>query len=375
VKVLFVINSPWAFYNFRLNLAQAIKSNGYDVLVLMPFDDVYTPKIKKFFKVYDLYLSPNSINLFKDFYTLINMSIQITKIRPSLILAFTIKMNIYSSIVARFLSVPIFCNITGLGTVFISKNLIIKKIILYLYKFSLRYSNIVFFQNKTDKDFFLSKKIIPENRAKIIPGSGVDLAKFRKGRFSKKNKSYLVFLTISRLIIEKGIYELIDAIKIVKKKRPNLKIIFKILGTLDVNSSNPHSITIEEVRKWEKEEIVDYLGHTDNVEKYINQSDCVILPSYREGMPRSLLESFAMKVPVIATDVPGCADIVDNYKNGLLCKVRSSTDLADKIILMAEYSSQTRSEMGENGFLKIINNFDEKIVIDSYLKSINELHI
>jgi glycosyltransferase involved in cell wall biosynthesis len=178
-------------------------------------------------------------------------------------------------------------------------------------------------------------------------------------------------LLISRLLRDKGIYEYIEAIKLIKHRYPEKLIEFQLLG--DSKSSNRTAIKISELEDWINKSLVNYLGVTDQVENIISECHCVLLPSYREGMPRSILEAFAIGRPVIVSDVPGCRDIVDHKTNGLLCKVKSSEDLARKMITMMRISQDTRNKLAKNGRKKVESFFDEKIVIKAYLKVINDI--
>ena len=176
---------------------------------------------------------------------------------------------------------------------------------------------------------------------------------------------------ISRIIKDKGIYEYIDAIKIIKKSKIYNSVEFQLLG--EVNSDNNSSINKAELNEWINEGLINYLGVSDQVENIIAECNCVLLPSYREGMPRAVLEAFAIGRPAIVSDVPGCREIVDDAKNGLICQVKSSVDLAKKMVSIMELSDEDRFKYGENGRKKVESNFDEKIVINAYLKSINNI--
>ena len=234
-----------------------------------------------------------------------------------------------------------------------------------LYKIALGFNSKVFFQNKSDQRLFLENGLVAERITDLLPGSGVDLDKFIPVEKSIINNK-IIFLLIARLLKDKGLLEYIEAIKIIKDRYDNVE--FQILGAVD--SLNRTAINKEELQSWIDDKLVGYLGTADAVEKVISQCDCVLLPSYREGTPRSLLEACAMEKPIIATDVAGCRDIVDDGINGFLCKVKSPEDLADKIELMLNLSDNERLLMGKAGRKKIREQFDEKIVINRYLASI-----
>ena len=369
MKIAIVVNSAWAAYNFRLNLALAINSEGHEVIFIIPYDSEYSKKLKKKFECHNLYLDSKGLNPFKDLKTFINLLGIYKKVKPDIVCHFTVKPNIYGSIAARVFKVSSLNNITGLGTLFISRNFA-TYVAKLLYRFSLSFSKKVFFQNTEDLNYFLQNKLICKSNSAVLPGSGVDLEKF-KFSTTAVQKDKFVFLLISRLLRDKGIYEYIEAIRIIKRRYPEKSIEFQLLGEVGVN--NRTAIKVSELEAWVNDDLICYLGVTDQVEKVISGSDCVVLPSYREGMPRSILEAFAVGRPAIVSDVPGCRDIVEHKINGLLCKVKSPTDLARKMITMMRISHEYRYKLSEKGRKKVECFFDEKIVIDPYIQSINNI--
>ena len=369
MKIAIVTNSSWSAYNFRFNLARAFIEDGNDVIFIIPFDNDYSEKLKKSFKCHNLSIDPKSINPLKDLKTFFNLLRVYSQVKPDVICHFTIKLNIYGSIAARYFNIPSVANITGLGTLFIKKN-IITYFSEFLYKLSLIFTYKTFFQNIEDLNYFLKKKIITKANTELLPGSGVDLDKFQFSPLLINNDKF-VFLLISRLLRDKGIYEYIEAIKLIRHRYPEKLIEFQLLG--DAKSNNKTAIKISELEDWINKSLVNYLGVTDQVENIISECHCVVLPSYREGMPRSILEAFAIGRPVIVSDVPGCRDIVDHKTNGLLCKVKSSEDLARKMITMMRISQDIRNKLAKNGRKKVESLFDEKIVIKAYLKVINDI--
>ena len=367
MKIAIVVNSAWAAYNFRSNLATGFEYAGYEVIFVIPYDGNYSKKLQEKFQCYDLYLNAKSLNPIQDIKTLISLLYIYKQADLDIVCHFTIKPNIYGSIAARALGMPSINNITGLGTLFIRKSLA-TYVAKLLYRLALSFSNLVFFQNIQDQKYFLDNKLVRKSKSRLIPGSGVDLERFKLFKpIIKKGK--FIFLLIARLLRDKGVYEFIDAIRMIKKNYPEILLEFQILG--EVGADNRTAIQKSELEGWIKDDLVKYLGVSDKVERVIAQCDCVVLPSYREGMPRSVLEAFAMEKPVIVSDVPGCVDIVDHQVNGLICKVKSSTDLAEKMVNMFSMSEKMRQEMGLNGRSKVVNFFDEKIIIDAYIKSIN----
>lgn len=305
-------------------------------------------------------------NPIKDSALILELTMLYRRHRPDIILHYTIKPNIYGSIAARMVGIPVINNVCGLGTVFLKKNLV-SKIATWLYKFSFTYPDKVFFQNQSDLDLFIRERMIREEITDLVPGSGIDLDAFPPCAWTRNQ--HFQFLMISRLIIDKGIYEYIEAIRILRKE--GIPARFAILGALD--EDHKRGIRRSELDEWVQEGLIDYLGMTEDVSPYIQAADCIVLPSYREGTPRTLLEAASSARPIIATRVPGCQDVVEDKHNGLLCDVRNAHDLAGKMKLMTMLDKETLRQWGENGRKKVENEFAEEIVIRKYIQSIDEL--
>jgi glycosyltransferase involved in cell wall biosynthesis len=365
-KVAICLNTSWNIYNFRLNLARALKNTGYEVVLIAPYDK-YSELLKKEFEYYDIYMNNKGTNPIQDLKTLIEFYKLFKKIKPDIILNYTIKPNIYGNIAAHFLGIKTINNIAGLGILFVNEG-IITKIAKWLYKISQKNSSKIFFQNREDYEIFIKEKIVDKNKCDILPGSGIDTIKFTP--IERKKDGIFRFLLLSRMLWEKGVGEYVEAAKIIKQKYKNVE--FQLLGFLDTD--NRSAISKEQMDKWVKEGYVTYLGVSDNVKEVIAQADCIVLPSYyREGTPRTLLESASMAKPIITTDNVGCHNVVDDGINGYLCKTKNIQDLVNKMEKMLNLSEEARKKMGEAGRKKMIKEFDEKIVINKYLQTIKEL--
>lgn len=306
-------------------------------------------------------------NLVRDLQLIFNFYTIYKKITPDVILHFTIKPNIYGSMAAGILKIPVVNNITGLGTVFLKDN-ILQFISTIMYKIAFLNVKKVFFQNTYDKNLFIQKNIVTETNVDILPGSGVDTKKFSPMN-KTRSSTQIIFLLIARVIRDKGIIEYVEAAKKIKKNYNNVE--FQILGQLGV--INRSAIKKEEVDLWHHMNLVNYLGTNDDVRGYIANADCVVLPSYREGTSKTLLEAASMAKPIIATNVPGCNNIVSHFENGLLCEVKNSRDLAEKMEYMLKLPLSEREKMGKKGRNKMIASFEETIVIDKYLKEIESI--
>jgi glycosyltransferase involved in cell wall biosynthesis len=364
-SIVIISNTSWSIYNFRFNLAKFLQNNNYDIICIAP-KDKYSSYLAESFTYYDIFIDNKGVNPINDSKILYQLYKLYKKIQPDIVLNFTIKPNIYSSIIARILSIPTISNITGLGTVFI-KQTIITKLVKRLYKFALQKNYKIFFQNSDDKELFNANNLINMKYVDVLPGSGIDTTKFIPIQ-TNINENFM-FLFIGRLLKDKGIYEFIDAIKIVQQNYPN--ILFQVVG--DIDNKNNTSITQENLNQWIDNKLIEYYRFSDDIASYIANADCVLLPSYREGTPRVLLEAASMEKPLISTNVPGCRNVVDDGVNGFLCEVKNSKDLANKMEKMLNLSKEERQKMGKRGREKMIKEFDEKIVIDKYLQTIKEI--
>ncbi len=369
-KIAISINTSWNIYNFRLGLIKALQKEGFEVYAIAPKDDYSNQLDELGVKHIDIFISNKGTNPIEDIKTIWQYYKIYKKLKPDIALHYTIKPNIYGTIGARLAGVKVINNISGLGTVFLNDS-ISSKIARNLYKIALIFSKKVFFQNPHDRELFIKNKLVKKSKTDLVPGSGIDTRKFKP--LEKENKGgKFKFLFIARLVKDKGIIEYVEAARIIK----NLK--FKIENYIDIEfqilgafyPGNPTAITKEQMGKWIEKGVINYLGVSDSVQDFIKKSDCVVLPSYREGLSRVLLEAASMAKPIITTDTPGCKDVVDDGINGFLCKVKDSKDLAKKMKKMLNLSKYERINMGKVGREKIINEFDEKIVIKKYLETI-----
>ena len=289
------------------------------------------------------------------------------EIKPDLICSFTIKPNLYAAIAAQKYEIPVVAGVTGLGTAFLSKNLL-NKIVVRLYKFAFKHIGCVFFQNNDDKNIFEQLKTTPNSAMNFaLPGDGVDLAKFKYVGLTESSSTTFIFS--GRLLWDKGLGELVAAIKIVKQKYPATQL--KIIGNYFLG--NPTAISESQISQWENEGLIKYLGMVDNVSDVIAQSDCVVLPSYREGMPRSILEASSMGKPVITVNSIGCKDAVNDGITGFIAQVKDVDSLATAMIRFMELAFNKKVEMGLQGRYKMEREFDQTIVVNKYLEVVKQL--
>ena len=366
-KIVICLNTSWNIYNFRLNLAISLKKAGFEVVLVAPHDR-YSDILKEEFEYHHIYMNNKGTNPKEDIKTLIEFYKLYKQIKPDIVLNYTIKPNIYGNIACSLLNIKTINNISGLGTVFIKESFI-TKVVKWLYRYSLGKSSKVFFQNSDDRDLFVENTLVSFDKCDLVPGSGIDTDKFKPIKLEKKDDDTFKFLLIARMLWDKGVGEYVEAAKIIKEKYQNVE--FQLLGSLD--AVNNTTISKEQMELWVNAGLVNYLGVIDDVKEFIKKADCIVLPSYREGTPRTLLESASMAKPIVTTNTVGCKEVVDDGVNGYLCKVRNAGDLADKMERMINLSENERKIMGEAGRKKMINEFDEKIVIDKYLEAIEKI--
>lgn len=366
-KIAIVSNVSWNLYNFRLSLMKAMQDEGYEVIAIAAYDEYSQKIIDAGFEFYDININAQGINPFEDIKTMLNFYKLFKEIAPDYVCQYTIKPNIYGSFAAKILNIKTINNIAGLGNLFIKEGPV-TKVAKFLYKISQSNVDKVFFQNRDDFSFFIDQGIVNPAKCDILPGSGVDTKRFRPTY--KEACPTIRFLHISRMIWEKGIGEYVEAARLIKSKYSNAE--FCLLGFLDVE--NPGAISREQMNQWIEEGVINYLGVSDNVDEVIATADCVVLPSYyREGTPKTLLESASSAKPIITTDNVGCRDVVDDGVNGYLCEPRSAEDLAEKIEMFMDLTPYEREEMGTKSRIKVKREFDESIVINKYLEALEEV--
>jgi glycosyltransferase involved in cell wall biosynthesis len=366
MRIAIVLNTSWNIYNFRMNFVQALIANGHEVHTIAPVDDYTHFLTEAGCTHHKVRMDSRGANPIKDSALIVELYSIYRKVKPDVVLHYTIKPNVYGTLAASLLRIPVINNVCGLGTVFLKNNLV-SAIAIFLYKISFRFANKVFFQNPDDLKLFTDKKLVPAEAVDLLPGSGIDLKKFEPVNF-KRNKKF-TFLMISRLISDKGVFEYIDAIK--KLQASGVDAHFQVLGAMDPR--HKRGIKTEIIEDWINTGTIEYLGTTNNVHKFIAQADCIVLPSYREGTPRTLLEAASSSKPIIATDVPGCNHVVKHDFNGFLCKLKDADDLAEKMKSMSKLEDETLKQFGINGRAKIEAEYDESVVINKYLAALSSV--
>ncbi len=346
MKIIILAGYTPSLVNFRLQLIQDFIKRNYEVIACAP--EYHQPTIDKLqqmgvqFKQVNLYVT--SMNPFADILSLISLYKLFFKIKPDILFSYTIKPVIYGSIAARMAKIPkIYSLITGLGFSSGSKTFkqkaasFISKI---LYSIALKYNSCIFFQNNDDKSMFIQKKIISSNTiTQIVNGSGVDLDYFKYIPYIKKKN--FNFLLIARLLYDKGIAEYVESAKKIRSVYP--EIVFNLIGYF---YKSPNAISEAQINEWSSAGLINFIGKTDDVRPYLAECSVYVLPSYREGTPRSVLEAMAIGRPIITTDVPGCRETVVDGENGFLVKDHDPDSLT-KAMLKLYIDSSLPKKMGE----------------------------
>lgn len=367
LRIALVCNTAWAIYTYRHGLIRMLVARGAEVIVIAPHDRTVPLLEKMGCRYVPLAVASKGTNPRQDLGTLAALHRHYRALKPSLVFHYTIKPNIYGSIAAWLARTPSIAVTTGLGYVFIQKSRA-ASVAKRLYRFAFRFPREVWFLNRDDLATFTEAHLLAHpDRARLLHGEGVDLEHFAPAPLPGGDAP--VFILIGRLLWDKGVREYVEAARVVRTQYPKAR--FQLLGPLGVD--NPSAIGQADVDAWVREGVVEYLGEAHDVRPYIAAADCVVLPSYREGVPRTLMEASAMGRTIVATDVPGCRDVVADGKTGLLCAARDSASLAARLTQMIGLGPAGRAAMGARGRQKVIDEFDEQHVVERYKTTIRAL--
>jgi glycosyltransferase involved in cell wall biosynthesis len=368
MRILITSNTTWNIVNFRMGLVRALLASGHEVLCASPPDGYETTLQKLPIKFIPIHIDAKGTNPFHDIKLLYRYARLFYEENIDVVITYTIKPTIYAGIAAQLTGTRKIHVITGLGTAFLRKGWL-QWGVTQLYRIALRRSVRVFFQNSDDRALFLENTIVPAASTEIMPGSGVDTSHFSIAPMP--DAPPVRFLLIARMLWDKGIGEFIAALRQLRAEG------WPVEGTLlgFVGVDNPSAIPEATIRQWEAEGIVRYGGATTDVRPCIAKAHCVVLPSsYREGVPRSLLEAAAMGRPIITTDAPGCRDTVDPQVSGFLVPPKDALALAQAMRAFLRLAPEERSRMGLAGRAKIVAQFDEGMVIATYMRILAEMN-
>lgn len=362
-------NTAFAIANFRAGVIESLITAGHRVVVVAPEDTVYMPALREMgAECIPWSLSGRSTQPWRELMAVKELTGIYRKLRPDLAFHYTIKSVIYGAIASRRTGVPCVSVITGLGYVFLNRGWV-SRIAQALYARTLRWSKEVWFLNADDEETFRRLHLVEGLAVQRLPGEGVNMQHFAAPARAAGAGASRTFLMIARLLRDKGVVEYVEAARIVRKSCPSAR--FQLLGA--AGDDNPTAVSREQLDAWVAEGVVEYLGVVRDVRPNIVAADCVVLPSYREGAPRSLLEAASMGRALVATDVPGCRNVVVEQQSGLLCKPRDAQDLADKLLTIARLSDEALAVMGQQGQLHVAKHFDERAVVQLYLSAIERL--
>jgi glycosyltransferase involved in cell wall biosynthesis len=358
-KIILFANTDWYIYNFRFSLAQELRDQGHEVILLSPPGDFHELMQANGFQWIPFTLSRQSIKPFEELWAIWHLIRLYRRVRPDIVHHFTIKPVIYGSLAAHVLHIPgIINSITGLGHLFIdtgAKTRFLRTIAKVLYRISLR-RTLAIFENPEDRDIFIQNRLLKAEQSHLIMGTGVDVEKFRP---TAKSNDTPVVLFSSRMLVTKGLLEFMEATRLLKQK--GIKARFALAGRTD--PGNPANIPQEQIDAWKDSGLLEWWGWRDDMPSTLAQADVFCLPSYREGVPNALLEAAASGLPIVTTDVPGCRDVVTHGVNGLLVPVRNALILAEALETLLS-DAQLRHQMGSAGREIAVNKFG--------LSSVNE---
>jgi glycosyltransferase involved in cell wall biosynthesis len=364
-SVLISANSFWNIANFRAELVEALASRSHRMWIAAPDGDEDWARARGV-ETIEIAIDRSGLNPATDAVLLFEYWRLFRRLRPAVFMGFTAKPNVYGSLAARLTGVTSLPNVSGLGTAFIN-NGVLSRLVGLLYRIAFRGCPIVFFQNPDDRDLFVGRKIVRPGQVRLLPGSGVNLDWFAPVPPSDEGQPR--FLFIGRLIGDKGVRDFVAAAQLLKSEFPGWR--FQMLGSLD--QGNRSGIGPQELCSWVERGLIEHLGQADDVRPHIAAASAVVLPSYREGLPRSLLEAAAMARPLIASDVPGNREIVEHGVNGLMCEVRNPQSLAEAMRELATMGSERRAEMGRAGRAVVERSYGVEQVVDAYLKALAQL--
>lgn len=366
--IAIVANSTWNIYNFRLPLIDECDKAGWDVVVISPVDEFITyrdayPNLQHFNLTN---LTRDGVNPVKDLLLTRELFSLYKKVKPDIVIHFTHKPNIFGGLACYLHGLPSLAVLTGLGYPFIREG-IIRTVIKTLYKWTSRCHTAMIFENQDDKLFFLNEGLAKASKVVSVSGCGVNTRHYMPIDKMKPEKD-TTFLFLGRLLYDKGIREYVEAAQTIKKKKSGFR--FLVAGELDIH--NPATVSKIDLLSWVQSGSIEYLGNLHDVRHSIGDADCIVLPSYREAIPRSLTEAMSMAKPVITTDTAGCREAVQHGVNGLLVPVGNSNALAEAMMLFSTFPDAKRSMMGIEGRKKAVNEFDDLLIAGKLMEIIRQ---
>lgn len=372
MKVLLFANTDWYLYNFRLSLARSLIERNVEVVAMCPPGEYATLLEGAGCRVIPLPMSRRSINPFKEAAVLWRVARHYRRERPDVVHHFTIKCVVYGSIAARLTRLESVINaVTGLGHVFTSRKVtvrMLRPVVGGLLWFSMRDERTrVIVQNPDDRDALVRARMVKRECARLILGSGADIYRFAPSGRNGSSQTLRVLLA-TRLLWGKGVGAFVEAARVLRRESPGIT--FLLAGRTD--SGNPDSVPQATVDEWSREGLVQVLGHVQDMAVLLRTIDIAVLPTtYGEGVPKTLIEAASAGIPLVATDVPGCREIVSHGNNGLLIPLNNPNALADAIRELSQ-DAALRKRMGEAGRAKVLAEFDERLVVERTIEVYRE---
>lgn len=359
--VVLIANTTWYLYNFRRGTLVALREAGYRVVALSPHDDYAALLVEELgIDHVALPMEGKSTRLLGEGHSLLALVTTLRRLKPAFVFNFTVKANIYAGLACRALRVPYANNVSGLGTAFLHDSWLFRRV-RWLYGVANRGAQRVFFQNAEDHALFRRFGLLRDTPTTVLPGSGLDTSRFVFSPLS--DDAPFTFVMIARLLGDKGVREYVQAAEQVARRYPDAR--FLLIGPLGI--SNCTAISAAEVKRWQREGIIEYLGEQADVRPFIEQARVLVLPSYREGMPRTVLEAAAMGRPAIVSDVPGCRHAVVAGETGWLCEVKSAEALAQRMSECLAMPHAQLQQAGRAARERIEAEFDERLVVQAAL--------
>ena len=368
--VLILSNSDSGLYDFRREVLQALQKEGWRVLVSVP-DTGYVQRIRKLGCEYiPTSFERRGMNPVKDLKLLLFYRRLMKRYRPEAVLTYTIKPNIYGGLAARLTKTPYLANITGLGTTLEHEGAL-QRLIVLLYRTALKKAACVFFQNKGNRDFMRTKGCVA-GKSRVIPGSGVNLSEHRAEEYppetAPSGERRVVFLSILRLMKDKGIEELLEAARQIHEKHPET--VFRLLGAYEEESRARYEPL---VKRLEESGALEYYGYRDDVPRFLTECHALIHPSYHEGMSNVLLEAAATARPVLASAVEGCLDTFEDGVSGISFAPGDAESLARAVEAFLSLPWEKKREMGQKGRAHVEKRFDRRLVVQAYLEELKKI--
>ena len=362
MRILLASVTDSGIYRTRSEFISRLLQEGHSVTIVSPRSETADKLILMGCKFIEICIQRHGISVFEEIKVINQYRRILISEKPDAVFSYTVKPNLYLGILCRYMKINYFMNITGLGEGLMNESRT-KKILLALYPIATKKAKCVFFQNKFNQDFFVKHKLAHPRSFRMLPGSGVNTEEYYPLPYPKEDNG-VKFLFVSRIVKDKGVEELISAIKILKERHDNIE--FHFVG----GSSQAYE---NRVKEWHDMELITYHGHVKNILPFYEMMHCLVHPSYHEGMANVILESAACARPCIASDINGCKEGIESGRTGYLFEVKSSAAIVDTIELFLTLSNEQKALMGIAGRKKIEREFNRKIVVDTYMDEISRL--